>query len=55
MFCIKCGNNIPEGNRFCPVCGEPAEIELNPEDRTLTSYDGNQGHSEGIEEGGVVK
>ena len=55
MFCIKCGNNIPEGNRFCPVCGEPAEIELNPEDRTLTSYDGNQGHSEGIEEGGFVK
>ncbi len=22
MFCPKCGTNVPEGNRFCPTCGE---------------------------------
>ncbi len=21
MFCSKCGNNIPDGSKFCPVCG----------------------------------
>ncbi len=24
MFCTTCGNNIPEGNRFCTHCGTPA-------------------------------
>ena len=24
-FCSKCGANVPEGSRFCPVCGAPAE------------------------------
>lgn len=23
MFCQKCGSTIPEGDRFCPTCGEP--------------------------------
>jgi len=23
MFCNKCGNQIPEGAQFCPVCGAP--------------------------------
>lgn len=22
MFCTKCGNQIPEGSRFCPKCGQ---------------------------------
>ena len=21
MFCSNCGNNIPDGSKFCPVCG----------------------------------
>ena len=21
MFCSQCGNNIPDGSKFCPVCG----------------------------------
>ena len=25
MFCTKCGKQIPEGTRFCPACGTPAE------------------------------
>lgn len=24
-FCAKCGANVPEGSKFCPVCGAPAE------------------------------
>ena len=23
MFCTKCGNEIPEGSKFCPRCGNP--------------------------------
>ncbi len=23
MFCQKCGTSVPEGDRFCPTCGEP--------------------------------
>ena len=25
MFCRKCGAQIPEGTKFCPSCGNPAE------------------------------
>ena len=25
MFCTKCGEQIPEGNRFCTKCGSPVE------------------------------
>ena len=25
MFCKKCGANIPDDSRFCPVCGAPAD------------------------------
>ena len=21
MFCVKCGNEIPDGSAFCPKCG----------------------------------
>ena len=24
MFCQKCGTQIPEGDHYCPICGEPA-------------------------------
>ncbi len=27
MFCGNCGNQVPEGNRFCPNCGAPAEMK----------------------------
>jgi hypothetical protein len=30
MFCIKCGNSIPENVNFCPVCGQPVKPQ-NPE------------------------
>ena len=33
MFCIKCGNPIPEQARFCPSCGTPVyRAEIMPED-----------------------
>lgn len=25
MYCIKCGNQITNGSRFCPNCGCPVE------------------------------
>ena len=25
MFCSKCGNQVPDGVRFCPSCGNPME------------------------------
>ncbi len=25
MFCSKCGNQIPDGEKVCPVCGAPVE------------------------------
>ncbi|MBQ7874619.1 MAG: zinc-ribbon domain-containing protein [Oscillospiraceae bacterium] len=27
MFCQKCGTQIPEGDHYCPTCGEPAVIK----------------------------
>ncbi len=27
MYCTKCGSFIPEGTKFCPVCGTPVETE----------------------------
>ena len=27
MFCEKCGNQIPEGSRFCINCGSPVEVQ----------------------------
>ncbi|MCR5295049.1 MAG: zinc ribbon domain-containing protein [Lachnospiraceae bacterium] len=34
MYCVKCGNEIPEGAVFCPHCGTPArmsEPEMTPD------------------------
>ena len=25
MFCVKCGTEVPNGARFCPVCGASTE------------------------------
>ena len=25
MFCDKCGQEIPQGSRFCPGCGAPVD------------------------------
>lgn len=30
MFCNNCGNDVPEGNRFCPSCGSPVGIQQAP-------------------------
>lgn len=27
MFCPKCGAQLPEGTKFCPVCGSPPGAE----------------------------
>ena len=27
MFCVKCGNQIKDGFKFCPKCGTPAFVE----------------------------
>lgn len=29
MFCGKCGNQLPEGTKFCPNCGEPLSQTAN--------------------------
>jgi uncharacterized RDD family membrane protein YckC len=29
-YCKKCGNEIPEGAQFCPVCGTPVTTEAAP-------------------------
>lgn len=31
MFCVKCGKEIKDGSKFCPECGTPVEIKINPE------------------------
>lgn len=33
MFCQKCGNEIPEGTKFCTSCGAPVE-DTAPENMT---------------------
>jgi len=29
-YCKKCGNELPEGAQFCPVCGTPVTMEAAP-------------------------
>lgn len=29
MFCSKCGAQVPDGNNFCPKCGNPMEAPTN--------------------------
>ena len=28
MYCIKCGFKIPDGSKFCPVCGTSVDLKL---------------------------
>lgn len=28
MFCEKCGNQVPEGSKFCEACGHPTEVGI---------------------------
>ena len=30
LFCTNCGNQIPEGARFCAACGSPAPVQQQP-------------------------
>ncbi len=32
MFCQKCGTQIPEGDNYCPICGEPAGVKTKAPD-----------------------
>src|SRR5271169_5726543 len=32
MFCISCGNKVPDAARFCAKCGKPVEADA---DRTV--------------------
>lgn len=34
MFCCNCGQNLPDGSKFCPNCGTPVESDPNPEGLT---------------------
>lgn len=29
-YCKKCGNELPEGAKYCPVCGTPVTVEAAP-------------------------
>lgn len=29
MFCIKCGNQVPDGANFCPSCGQAVGVSNN--------------------------
>lgn len=36
MKCIKCGNDIPEGKRFCKYCGTPVKVQTVEESSPVT-------------------
>lgn len=38
MFCIKCGNQIKEGNRFCEKCGAPVKNDV-PKKEEITAFE----------------
>lgn len=38
MFCIKCGNQIKEGNRFCEKCGAPVKNDV-PKKEESTAFE----------------
>ncbi|RMF90944.1 MAG: hypothetical protein D6733_02590 [Methanobacteriota archaeon] len=42
--CFDCGREFPDGERYCPFCGSPAEVEI-PSDRDLR--DASPGYSAG--------
>ena len=40
MFCIKCGNNLPDGTKFCPKCGA---IQKSLSNKDINSLPNSQG------------
>ena len=50
MICTKCGQNIPEGSRFCEHCGAPVRVEL-PKSEAVHQPSDQHG-SPGLEIGG---
>lgn len=41
MFCAKCGSEISDGIKFCPLCGAPQAVHENPEDHAEAENTGN--------------
>lgn len=39
MFCTQCGSNIPDGSRFCHVCGAEQLSPDNEQEKTHISYE----------------
>ena len=40
MYCIKCGNQIPDGAKFCPSCGQAVQEKV---ERKIEKKSSNQG------------
>lgn len=56
MFCIKCGKEIQEGQKFCMACGTPA-AGSEPTDKTDEAVTGGNASATGIsvtEDSGVL-
>ena len=47
MFCEQCGKKLPDGARFCPICGTPAPKD---DENIETQNGGTEEHVENVEE-----
>lgn len=47
MFCEQCGKKLPDGARFCPICGTPAPKD---DENIETQNGGMEEHVENVEE-----
>lgn len=47
MFCSKCGKDLPDGAKFCPVCGNVVSV---PDSRPTTFKSNNAAESKSIPE-----
>lgn len=50
MICTKCGQNIPEGSRFCEYCGAPVSVELSKSEAVHQPSDKQSGPGTGTGE-----